>query len=1064
MVVCPNCGEENPPRFRLCGFCGTPLADAMPAQEVRKTVTIVFSDLKDSTALGERLDPESLREVMTEYFREMRAALERHGGRVEKYIGDAIMAVFGLPKAHEDDALRAVDAAAAMQESLARLNVELDRRWGVQLVTRTGVNTGEVVAADAGDAQRLVTGDVVNVASRLEQAAPPFGVLIGKPTYRLVQSFVEVEPVEPLELKGKVGRVDAFRLIGRSAGRAERRREAPLVGRREDLAVLRESFELAGAGATWNVTILGDAGLGKSSLAEELIRQVGDRALVLRGRCLAYGEGITFWPLLEAVRQAAGIDDGDSTETALAKLAVTAGDADVADRVAAAVGLSVASFPLPELYWGVRKLFERLAAHRPLIAFFDDLHWAESAFLDLLEHLTDALESTPVLLVCAARPELFDERRLWSDSPNAATVVLEPLTADDSAAVVANVLGSVRLAPEVLARVVDAAEGNPFFVEQLLAMLVDDGLVRRDGEAWVPAVQLSAVAIPPTIQALLTARLDRLEREERAVVEPASVIGHVFPTAAVRELAPEVVAANLDAHLTTLTRKRFVHGVADEDGDSETDGELYRFQHTLIHDATYETLLKRTRAAFHERFVRWAERVNGDRVREYDEVHGYHLEQAFRYLSELGPLDDHARAIGVDAAWKLSAAGRRALARGDCPAAANLLERAAALLPELDPARLDLLPDLAETLIQLGRFADAQDVLGRARVAAAATGDERLDARAALLELLVRLRVGDGADWTDGAGDDVGRAIKVFEAAGDAAGLARAWRADAYIHGVACRYGETAASSLRALEYAKAAQEPREHAANATGYALAATLGPTPVPEAIRVCEQMLAELAANRAAQGWISCCLAQLHAMRGAFDQARELYRSGRNAFLELGGTAHVAWSALSAGEVELLAGDAAAAERELRAGVELFERMGERYYRSTATALLARAVYAQRRAAEAEQLSLAASELAGDDDVWTQALARSVRARVLAERGDLDAAGPLVQDALQLVLPTDSPVAKVAVLLDVGRVFDLAGVDAAAWAFEEAARISARKGNVVAAAEARSCAARVAPVSAA
>src|SRR5439155_15004657 len=286
MQICPGCGEENPAKFRLCGFCGTALAAELPPQEVRKTVTLVFSDLKGSTNLGEKLDSEALREVMSRYFEEMKRPLERHGGRIEKYIGDAIMAVFGLPRAHEDDALRAVRAAFEMKEALARLNDELERRWGVRLENRTGVNTGEVVSGDSASAQRLVTGDAVNVAARLEQAAPALDVLIGEPTYRLVRHVVEVEAVEPLELKGKSERVPAYRLLGVHATDEEiaRRRGAPLVGREAESQVLREAFELAcGTRHCQSVTLVGPAGLGKSRLTEEFARAARESARVLRG-------------------------------------------------------------------------------------------------------------------------------------------------------------------------------------------------------------------------------------------------------------------------------------------------------------------------------------------------------------------------------------------------------------------------------------------------------------------------------------------------------------------------------------------------------------------------------------------------------------------------------------------------------------------------------------------------------------------------------------------------------------------------------------------------------------
>jgi class 3 adenylate cyclase len=358
--ICPNCGEENPDRFRLCGICGTKLAPEEVAQEVRKTVTVVFSDLKGSTNLGEQLDTESVREVLNVYFDAMRVVLERHGGTVEKYIGDAIMAVFGLPKLHEDDALRAVRAAYQMKLTLEKVNDRLEKGWGVRLENRTGVNTGEVVAGDVSAGQRLVTGDTVNTAARLEQNAPTCEILIGDPTYRLVRDAVEVDQVEPLELKGKAERVPAYRLVSvaeREEGVA-RRLDSPMVGRDEELAVLMGALDAAERDlAPQMVTVFGPAGVGKSRLLQEFLNRASGRVRALRGRCLSYGEGITFWPLGEVIREATGITNDDSMEKAQSKLNAFAGEEgrEAADRVAAAIGLSDAVFPVQETFWAARR-------------------------------------------------------------------------------------------------------------------------------------------------------------------------------------------------------------------------------------------------------------------------------------------------------------------------------------------------------------------------------------------------------------------------------------------------------------------------------------------------------------------------------------------------------------------------------------------------------------------------------------------------------------------------------------------------------------------------------------
>jgi class 3 adenylate cyclase/tetratricopeptide (TPR) repeat protein len=1053
MQICPNCGEENPARFRLCGFCGTQLAPQLPPQEVRKVVTVVFSDLKGSTSLGEALDSESLREVMSRYFEEMRGVLELHGGTVEKYIGDAIMAVFGLPRVQEDDALRAVRAAHGMQQALGELNDELEQRWGVRLTNRTGVNTGEVVAGDPTAGQRLVTGDTVNVAARLEQAAPALEVLIGAATYRLVREAVEVEEVEPLELKGKSERVPAFRLLSVRADKdgVLRHRGAPLVGREAELSLL-----LAGADRAFGerrcraFTIIGEAGVGKSRLAEEFLHRLAGRARTLHGRCLPYGDGITFWPIAEAVRDAASISDRDQTESARQKLEALAGPGseDVVARVAAAIGLSAEQFSVQELFWGIRNLFALLAAEWPLVVSFEDLHWAEAAFLDLIDHLTDALDDAPVFLLCDARPDLLESRPEWAERANAGRALLEPLTTADSERVIENLLGEAGLDDEVRRRIVQAAEGNPLFVEQLLSMMIDEGVVRFEDGRWAVARQLPDVVIPPTIQALLAARLDSLEREERAVIEPAAVVGYVFPEDAVRELVPDPVRDTVAAHLGALTQKQFVR----PDPNERSFQDAYRFHHVLIRETTYDGLLKRARAALHEQFVRWADRVNGDRAMEYEEILGYHLEQAFRYLADLGPLDDHGVALGADGARRLGSSGRRARNRGDLRAAANLLERATMLLPELAPARLELLPDLGDALIELGRFDDARKLLEAARDATRSIGDTRLGAQAQVMQLLLQRRSGESEQWSESAVPQIEVAIDVFREAGDHLGLAKAFRVLGYVHGIACRYAEAAAASERGLEHARLAGNALEQRAAATSYALSACWGPTSVEEATARCQEILEQVSSNRLSRGWVLCLLAQLTAMRGDFDGARQLYRDGSAAIEEVAGEGwHLAWTSLPASRVEMLAADPAAAERELARAAALLERMGEEYLLSTVIALLARAVCAQGRLDEALVLTQRAEELAGADDVETQAEWRAVRAQVLVRTDRLEAAA-LAQAALQLLLPTDSAVMKVEALLDLGDVFLHIGDDGASWAVQEALRLAERKGNVVAAARAR------------
>jgi class 3 adenylate cyclase len=632
--------------------CGAPLAAEAARQDVRKTVTVLFSDVVGSTPLGERLDPETLRRLMSRYFDRMKAVVERHGGTVEKFIGDAVMAVFGIPAVHEDDALRAVRAASEMREALADLNRELERDHGVTVEARTGINTGQVVAGDPSRGQTLATGDAINTAARLQQAAAPGEILLGAPAFRLVRDGVKVDTMEPLELKGKEGAVEAFRLrdVLPEAEAITRRLDSPMVGRDRERQVLRLAFDRAVEEKTCHlVTVLGAAGVGKSRLIEEFLGSLSDDVTVLRGRCVPYGEGITFWPVAEVVRSAGGIGEEEPAEDARAKLrALCEGEEDaevVFERVAQVLGLTADSAVPEETFWAIRKLLESLARRSPLVVVFDDIHWAEPRFLDLMEHLADFSRDAPLLLVCLSRQELLDHRPGWGGGKvNATSMLLEPLNEAECDLLMENILGRARLSEEARDRIVEAAEGNPLFVEEMLSMLIDEGLLVRQNGDWVPTSDLSTVTVPPTIQALLAARLEQLEGEERAVIQRASVVGRVFYRGAVAELSPEPTRQAVGAHLATLVRRELIRPHATEFSD-----ETYRFRHILIRDAAYEAMPKETRAELHERFAGWLEAKAGERLREYEEFLGYHLEQAHRYRAELGPLDEHGRALGVRA-------------------------------------------------------------------------------------------------------------------------------------------------------------------------------------------------------------------------------------------------------------------------------------------------------------------------------------------------------------------------------------------------------------------------------
>jgi class 3 adenylate cyclase len=699
---CRQCGAELPEGARFCPACGTPVEAAAPAPAgtERKVVTVLFADLEGSTGLGERLDPERLGELLDTYFGAMREEIEAEGGTVEKFIGDAVMAAFGVPSAHEDDPARALRAALRMRERLASLNVELERRYGVALRVRTGVNTGEVLAAvnpQPGDA--MVTGDTVNTAARLEQMAEPGQIVVAERTARAARSF-SFRPLGDVDVRGKSAGVPAVVLEDVAPARPERGvpgLHAPMVGRERELALVRSVYDRAVAeGRPALVTVYGDPGVGKSRLTREFVEwaETGETTpTIVRGRCLPYGDGVTYWPLAEILKSLAGVRDTDPPDATLERLRAfgderlrdTSGDADaLTAALSYTVGVEDPGHPFSaveprevraRIHAAWRSLFSALARDAAVIAVVEDIHWADPAFLDLLEELADRVAGA-VVFVCPARPELTESRPTWGGGRrNRSSIALEPLDADESKELIAALLAVDDLPEATRRRILERAEGNPFFLEEIVRHLIDDGVILHEDGRWRATDQAADVDIPDTVQAVLAARIDLLEPVDKRTLQRAAVVGRVFwPGPVGRQLNGEASALG-----RTLERLEDRDLVVSRIGSAFSGEPEYLFKHILTREVAYETLPRRDRGSAHAAVATWLEETAGARAREFVELLAYHWEEAFRSELESSAAPERVVDLRTRAFDALLTASEDARRRFAVRHASSLAERALAL-------------------------------------------------------------------------------------------------------------------------------------------------------------------------------------------------------------------------------------------------------------------------------------------------------------------------------------------------------------------------------------------------
>ncbi len=987
----------------------------------RRPVTVVCVLTRVTSGSGMPLDPEAHEAVNEQSVAGLTAVLERYGGKLAISADERLIGVFGAASVHEDDALRAVRACLEARRVFTSDMADMLWRNGVSLTCRFGVATGEALVG--GSVPFGSAGNVSAQSVMLAEAAEPGRILIGRQTRELAAAAIETEPAGP----------DRFILL--SAQAAVRplalRLDGPLVGRDEELRQLAAACMMASQDqVTTLVTVIGEAGIGKTRLVYEVERRLGHEMNVLTGRCLSFGEGITFWPLREVIRQAIG--GPDSPDRIKALLDGQADAAEVAARLSLAVGPgNQGRLDSGEIFWAARRLLETLARSRPLVVVFEDLHWAESTFLDLVESLAVQPGRLPVVLVCVARPDLLEQRPAWAaGAERALSIELTPLAEGSATALLDSLTGDQGMPPSTRAHLLETAAGNPLYLEQLAASLSEQA-----GSEIGPV-------LPPTIQALLGARLQRLGPGASSVLARAAVIGKDFGVEAVRELLPPEARGPLSRNLQTLVAKRFLQ----HEPSDRRPGVEYSFRHILIQEAAYRAIPKSLRAELHHCFADWLEYVLWERATQRPEILGWHLEQSVRYLSELRPAEAQSSPLPRRASVHLETAGRAAQDRDDAVAAVNLLVRAAALLPRDDAALARLFISLGAAQTEAGQLEKATTTLDDAQRIAAANGDKRQRAHARAQALLTDLKLAPNK-----AAKEIARALpelhSEFTRSGDYLGLCQTLQLQAGMH---WNHGRSAAAEdawQRAAGYARRVNDRSQLTEILSWLASAALWGPTPASEGIRRCEDYLDEAGNHPSGQAMILLHMAGLQAMQDEAAMAQATL-SRAKAHLDTLGPTMTAAVTQPAALVAMLAGDPVTAEMHLRLEYESLSQMGDKGTLATTAALLARAIAAQgeKRYAEAAELIEISQEVAPDDDISAQFVCQGLSARILADRGRHAEAVELAASAVALAAQTDQLSPHADALLDLAHVLAASGrASEARAAASQALDLYQRKGNL-------------------